>query len=143
MQRHDNRRSRRGAVLAAALASLVGLSAGGCISIDFDGTMRSPGRVNHVVLCWLKNPRDTATRDEIIRVSRSFQRIPGVVGVRAGTALPSGRAIVDDSYDIGLVITCRDREALQAYLDHPRHREAAEALIRPAARKILVYDIVE
>ena len=126
----------------AALAGIFALGSGGCISIDLDWAISRPHKVQHVVLCWMKNPGDTATRDEIIRVSKTFKRIPGVLAVEAGTALPSERSIVDDSFDIGLVISCADRAALQRYLDHPAHREAATKLIKPAARKILVYDII-
>ena len=125
----------------AALAGTFALGAGGCISLDLDCTISRSQKVQHVVLCWMKNPSDTATRDEIIRVSKTFKRIPGVLAVEAGTALASGRAIVDDSFDIGLVVTCCDQAALQRYLDHPTHRKAADTLIKPAARKILVYDI--
>lgn len=132
----------RPTAIASALTALA-LFMGGCISIDLNGSIQSPGRVNHVVLCWLKNPRDTATRDEIIRVSKTFKSIPGVTRVRAGIALPSERGIVDDSFHIGIVVTCRDAAALQTYLDHPTHTEAAKSLIRPAARRVLVYDIVE
>ena len=96
-----------------------------------------------MVLCWLKDPADTETRDEIMRVSKSFKSIPGVTSVKVGTALPSERSIVDDSFDIGIIIVCRDAAALQGYLEHPKHKEAAEKLIRPKARKVLVYDIVE
>jgi hypothetical protein len=130
-------------LLAAFVLATFSLFSTSCISIDLNGSIQSPGRVNHVVLCWLKNPRDTATRDEIIRVSKTFKSIPGVTKVRAGIALPSERGIVDDSFHIGIVVTCRDAAALQTYLDHPTHTEAAEALIRPAARRVVVYDIVE
>lgn len=126
----------------ATLTGIFALGTGGCISIDLDLAVSRSQKVQHVVLCWMKDPGDTATRDEIIRVSKTFKRIPGVLGVDTGTALPSGRAIVDDSFDIGIIVTCCDQAALQRYLDHPTHREAADSLIKPAARKILVYDIV-
>ncbi len=126
----------------AALTGIFALGSGGCISIDLDWAISRPQKVQHVVLCWMKNPGDTATRDEIIRVSKTFKRIPGVLAVETGTALASERSIVDDSFDVGLIVTCCDQAALQRYLDHPTHREAADTLIKPAARKILVYDIV-
>lgn len=130
-------------VLTASAALLLLVFAGGCVSIDIDYSTDRHARVNHVVLCWLKDPDDKAVRQQIVEASEGFRSIPGVLDVRIGKALPSARTIVDDSFDIGIVVVCRDAEALQEYLDHPQHAAAARTLIRPAARKILVYDIVE
>ena len=37
-------------------------------------------RVNHIVLCWLKEPGNIAHRKRIIEVSESFRKIPKVLG---------------------------------------------------------------
>lgn len=97
--------------------------------------------MQHVVLCWLKHPGDQAARRKIIDLSRSFAAIPGVIGVRAGTAVPSQRAIVDDSFDVGIVFTFADRQAMQAYLEHPTHKQAVRDVIAPLTDRIVVYDI--
>jgi hypothetical protein len=90
---------------------------------------------------WLKDPNDTAARQKIIDASESFRQIPGVLDVRHGRPVPSTRPIVDSSFDVGLVITFKDRAALDAYATHPIHQKAAQELIMPTTRQIKVYDI--
>ncbi len=99
------------------------------------------GHVDHVVLMWLKDPNDGSARQKIIDASESFRQIPGVLDVRHGRPVPSTRPIVDSSFDIGLVITFKDRSALDAYATHPIHVKAAGELIAPSTNQIKVYDI--
>jgi hypothetical protein len=99
------------------------------------------GHVDHVVLMWLKDPTDHAARQKIIDASESFRQIPGVLDVRHGRPVPSTRPIVDSSFDIGLVITFKDRASLDAYGPHPIHKKAADELILPTTKQIKVYDI--
>src|SRR4051794_13894239 len=101
------------------------------------------GHVDHVVLMWLKDPSDPSARQKIIDASESFRQIPGVLDVRHGRPVPSTRPIVDSSFDIGLVITFKDRAALDAYATHPIHAKAAQELIMPTTKQIKVYDIAK
>ena len=101
------------------------------------------GQITHVVLLWLKQPGDAAGIDKIIKTSREFAKIPGVINVRAGRALPSTRPVVDSSFDVGLAMTFADAAALQAYEVHPQHVKAVRELLRPLAARIQVYDITE
>ena len=98
-------------------------------------------QVEHVVLCWLKEPGDAPAIDRIVQASRTFESIPGVVSVRPGRPVPSTRPVVDDSFDVGLVITFEDEAALHAYDQHPTHVKAVRDVLRPLAAKILIYDI--
>ena len=99
------------------------------------------GHVDHVVLMWLKDPSDHAARQKIIEASESFRQIPGVLDVRHGQPVPSTRPIVDSSFDIGFVITFKDRASLDAYGPNPIHQKAAQELIQPNTKQIKVYDI--
>jgi hypothetical protein len=99
------------------------------------------GHVDHVVLMWLKDPTDHVARQKIIDAGETFRQIPGVLDVRHGRPVPSTRPIVDSSFDIGFVITFKDRAALEGYGPHPIHQKAAQELIQPATKKIQVYDI--
>lgn len=103
----------------------------------------SEARVYHVVLCWLKEPGKAEARQQIIDASRSFASIPGVISVKAGASIPSSRAIVDDSFDVGILLAFRDEQAMQAYLAHPDHKKAVRKIIRPLVEKIVVYDFAE
>ncbi len=100
-------------------------------------------RVYHVVLCWLKAPGDPVARQRIIDASKTFRTIPGVIDVKAGPSIPSHRAIVDDSFDVGILLTFPDRQAMRAYLTHPDHKRAVRRVLRPLVRKIIVYDFAD
>lgn len=98
--------------------------------------------VHHVVICWLKRPGDQAARARLIRASMKFSEIPGVKRVSAGTVLPSARPIVDSTFDVAVVITFKNKQALSLYLKHPRHKQAVRLHLRPLTRKVVVYDFV-
>ena len=94
----------------------------------------------HVVIVWLKDPASAEARQKVIVASYGFTAIPGVLSVSAGPSVPSPRAVVDSSYDVGVVITVQDRAALAAYLEHPTHKHAVQEVLGPLARQIVVYD---
>ena len=96
--------------------------------------------IQHVVIVWLKDPASAEARQQVIAASYGFTAIPGVLSVSAGPSVPSPRAVVDSSYDVGVVITVRDRAALTAYLEHPTHKHAVQEVLGPLARQIVVYD---
>jgi len=100
----------------------------------------APAGVEHVVVVWLRQPGDAAARQRIIEASKAFEAIPGVLAVRVGTALPSDRPVVDDSFDVALVVSLRDRDALATYLEHPLHKAAVEEVLRPLVARFVVYD---
>lgn len=107
------------------------------------GPAETPRAVTHVVVCWLKDPGNAVARDRIIEASRSFSAIPGVRSVRAGPVLPSERTIVDDSFDVAIVLSFEDGQALARYLEHPRHAKALREVLQPLVRKVIVYDFLE
>jgi len=102
-----------------------------------------PGMVVHVVVCWLKTPGDENQRQRLIDVTHTFKAIPGVIGVAAGRTLPSTRPVVDTTFDVGLVILFRDKDAMTAYLENPIHKKALAETLKPLVAKQIVYDIVE
>lgn len=98
--------------------------------------------VQHVVICWLHDRADHDAANRIIEAAKSFESIDGVMSVRAGSVLPSHRRIVDSSFDVALVITFTDPQAMNRYLEHPIHTQAVKDILKPLIRKIVVYDIV-
>ena len=80
--------------------------------------------VPHVVLCWLKEPGNDQHRQQIAEVSTSFLEIHGVLEVRAGQVVSSDREIVDDSFDVAILVIVPDQKRLAEYLDHPIHQKA-------------------
>ena len=99
--------------------------------------------LHHVVLCWLKEPGNARHRQQIIEVSKSFRKIPGVLEVRVGQVVPSAREIVDDSFDVAILIIVLDRKRLTEYLQHPIHQKAKKDDLIPLVDKIIVYDFKE
>lgn len=113
----------------------------GCASTSTKTT--GTRRVNHIVLCWLKESGNLAHRQKIIEASRSLRKIPGVLEVRVGEVIPSDRKIVDDSFDVGITLTFGNTHDMDAYLDHPLHKDALEKVLMPLVKKIVVYDYME
>ena len=127
------------------LTFIIGLS--GCYTFHFKDDSISRGenateekRLYHVVLCWLKAPGNEMHRKQIIEVTKLFNDIPGVINARAGEVVMSDRDIVDDSYDVGILIVTKNENELQKYLDHPIHQKAKKDVLVPLVDKILVYD---
>lgn len=118
------------------LTTLLILLLGACAT-----PQHSPATVNHVVLVWFK---DSVSASEIINIrthSLALQSIPGVLSIQAGSAILSERPIVDDSFDLGLVMTFDSAEAMHEYLIHPRHKAFVNRYIKGKVKRLQVYDI--
>ena len=114
----------------------------GCISIEI-GTPSEQKVIHHVVLCWLKEPGNEEHRQRIVEATESFREIPGVMAARAGQVIPSDRSIVDDSFDVGILVLVPDGKSLTEYLEHPIHQKAKKDVLLPLVEKIVVYDFRE
>ena len=121
----------------------------GCFSASFQfdcdnsNQIENQKKLNHVVLCWLKEPGDREDMEMIIAMTKSFQEIPGVLDTQAGKVISSDRKIVDDSFDVGILIQVQDENALKQYLEHPLHQRAKNEILLPLISKVLVYDFME
>jgi hypothetical protein len=123
-------------VCAAFLAAFPG-----CTTLPhYEATQNE--QVTHVVICWLKHHGNAAERAKLIKASKSFETIPGVVNVAAGEVLASPRPVVDSSYDVAVVITFKDQKSLAAYGKSPQHQRAVKELLQPLASKYVIYDFV-
>ena len=110
----------------------------GCASMQ----SRPDATVTHVVVCWLKNPGDAASRQRLIDASKEFRTIPGVRGVVTGTVLPGTRPTVESTFDVAVVIDFEDEAALRAYDQHPTHKRAVQEVLQPLVARFIVYDFV-
>ena len=110
---------------------------------DNSNQIENQKKLNHVVLCWLKEPGDREDMEMIIAMTKSFQEIPGVLDTQAGKVISSDRKIVDDSFDVGILIQVQDENALKQYLEHPLHQRAKNEILLPLISKVLVYDFME
>jgi len=97
--------------------------------------------VTHVVLMWLKHPHRAGDRAQLVRAAQSLRMIPGVLRVETGrTISPLGPEVRRD-FDLGVVITFRDRAALQRYQRDPGHLEAMRRYLDPLVRHYEVYNL--
>lgn len=101
----------------------------------------APGPVQHVVIVWLKNHGSTDARAQYIEATRELARLPMVQDYRIGTPLPGGgREVVDSSYDVAIVASFENAEALDAYEKHPEHDRILRERLKPLVDKVLVYE---
>ena len=98
--------------------------------------------VYHVVLIWLKTYRNEMRINKVINASKELKNIPGVLEVSTGKVLRSARVIVDDTFDVSIIIKFASKEYLKDYLVHPIHIKIANEIIKPLANKITVYDTI-
>lgn len=96
--------------------------------------------VVHTVFLWLKQPGNDQYRHQLLRASEQLRAIPGVVDIRYGETITSDRAIVDDSFDVGIYIYFSDVETMNRYLAHPKHKRLVEQALKPIVDRIVVYD---
>ena len=97
--------------------------------------------IKHVVLCWLNDPGNQAHIQQVIKTSYELTVIPGVLDLQAGTALKSERKIVDDSFDVGIVMSFNNANEMNDYLSHKEHVRRVKNDLLPLCQRILVYDI--
>jgi hypothetical protein len=119
---------------------------GGAVACGTTAVAEVPGgetRVHHVVIVWLKDAGNPAAREQYIAQSRRLSKLPMVIDYRIGTALPGGREIVDSTYDVAVVSTFANRQAVTAYMEHPEHKEVIEQALKPLVAKAVVYDFAE
>ncbi len=101
-----------------------------------------PGTVSHLVICYLKHPGDPAERQRLIEASRDLRDIPGVISIEAGNVLPSTRPVVVSDYDVAMVITFTNTDAMNAYITHPIHQKALKEVLAPLTVKVVIYDFL-
>jgi len=100
------------------------------------------GQVTRVMLFWLKRPGNVDDQNFLLRALRTLRRARGVNDMRVGRPLLVDRPSVEQSFDLGVVMTFRDREALEKFERDPRREQAIDAMLRPLVRQYTVYNFV-
>lgn len=101
---------------------------------------KADGRVNHLILIWLKDAGNPEQRQQIIAATQSLQQLPGVISVRVGQVMPSDRNIVDDSFDVGVHMLFADRQSMERYGSNPEHVRILNQIVMPLTQRLLIYD---
>jgi hypothetical protein len=95
---------------------------------------------SHVVIFWTKPDEPNAVEELIAGAEKYLKPIPGIVHFHVGRMAKSHRPVVDQTYQVALNITFRDKKAQDEYQDHPSHIEFVEKVFKPVREKVVVYD---
>ncbi|PYK80372.1 MAG: hypothetical protein DME38_03580 [Verrucomicrobia bacterium] len=98
------------------------------------------GHVTHVMLFWLKRSGNVDDRNVLLRGLPTLRRVRGVNDVRVGRPLPVDPPGLEQSFDLGVVVIFRDREALEKFEHDPRRRRALDTILEPLVRRYTVYN---
>lgn len=97
--------------------------------------------VQHVVLVWFNDDVSEQHIQQVVEQSYALQqKIPQLKRIRIGDAIESDRKMVDDSFDIGLVMSFDSLSDLREYEGHPEHKAFLGQYIKGRVAKILIYD---
>jgi hypothetical protein len=99
------------------------------------------GEVIHVMLFWLKRPGNVDDRNVLLRGLRTLRRVRGVTELRVGRPLSGDRPGLEQSFDLGVIVVFRDREALEKFEQDPRRRGVLDAMLQPLVRRYTVYNL--
>ncbi|MDO8940645.1 MAG: Dabb family protein [Methylicorpusculum sp.] len=98
--------------------------------------------ITHVVIVWLKEPGNEETKTRYIEESKRLNDLPGIIARHTGVIAPSGRPIADESFDVAVTVTLKDKKALDAYLAHPKHKQILHEKLQPLVKKVVTYDFI-
>ena len=94
---------------------------------------------SHIVIFWT-DPSNAKAPDEVVASAKKYlASVPGVIRFHAGRMARSHRAVVDQSYQVGLNIQFETKQAQDKYQDHPRHLEFVENS-KALWTRVVVYD---
>lgn len=99
-------------------------------------------RFIHTVLFWLKPGVTPQQKDQLIRDCKELLgAIPTVRYLAAGEPAGTPRAVVDNSYHVGLVVHFDDRAGHDAYQTAPKHEEFIQRN-QAIWERVQVYDLL-
>jgi len=94
----------------------------------------------HAVYFWLDEAApDSARRQLVTDCTTYLAKIPTVRHVWAGRPAMTPRPVVDNTYDVGLVVALDDAAGHDVYQEHPLHKEFV-ARNQPHWKRIQIYD---
>lgn len=96
--------------------------------------------INHIVLVWFDETVDDRYIHEVAIATQQLKRIPGILEIRTGRPIGSERPVVDDSFDLGVVVRFDTVEKMQSYVDDPVHKKFVENYLQGKIKKLIVYD---
>ncbi len=62
--------------------------------------------------------------------------------MEVGLPLPVRRPRIEQSFDLAVILTFRDRGALARFASDPRHTAAVRSVLKPLVKRYIVFDSV-
>ena len=97
--------------------------------------------ITHYVKVWLNKGEDENIRKEFVKISETLNDLPGVIYRHVGVVSKSERKIADNDFDVAITATLKNKAALNAYLNHPKHKEVMKK-IKPMVKKAQASDSI-
>ena len=107
---------------------------------SFNSQAAEDKRVSHVVIAWLKEPGNLEMRDKFIQASRQLETFPGVLSRHVSAVISSNRPKVDDTFDVAVTVTFKDKQALKSYMKSKKHKKMLHDQLKPLVNRIVVYN---
>lgn len=135
--------AKRSVAVSMAVAGLLMMAGTSCslMSPAASASHAPKGAVSHTVFFWLKHPQDKSQRQQVESALLRLRALPQVRSLSIGAAVPSDRPVVDDSFDVGMVVEFASVADLHAYEAHPDHLKEVHGVLLPLTKKVQVYDI--
>jgi hypothetical protein len=94
----------------------------------------------HAVYFWLNPGTPEAARLQLVADCKAYlSKIPTVRHLWAGRPAMTPRDVVDNSYDVGLLVALDDAAGHDVYQEHPLHKEFI-ARNKPHWKRVQIYD---
>ena len=95
---------------------------------------------SHVVIFWT-DPAQAGAADELLAgMEKYLKLIPGALHFHIGKMASSHRAVVDQTYQVGLNVVFPDKKTQDDYQTHPLHIEFLEKVFKRVCKRVVVYD---
>jgi len=107
---------------------------------SFNSHAAEDKRVSHVVVAWLKEPGNQQMRDKFVQASRKLETLPGVLSRHVSEVIPSERPKVDDTFDVAVTVTFKNKQALKTYMQSKKHKKMLHDELKPLVNRIVVYN---
>ena len=95
---------------------------------------------SHIVIFWTKPDVEDAEQRLVDGLNHYLPGIPGVISMHVGKCAPSDRPVVDQTYQVALNITFKNKIVQDEYHLHPQHVEYVEKVFNQVCDRVVVYD---
>ncbi len=113
------------------------------LSLSSPFALASSGTIQHVVLCWLAEDHSAADVEAVKAGFADFSAIPQIASMVIGDPLMSEREIVDDSFQVGVVMEFNNADDLEGFMVDETHKKITKDVLAPLCPRAVVYDIIE